>query len=575
MGDEEEFLWFTSLEMEGSPERRENIEKPVKKPKIKRPLNFIRDMEEFQNQQVENAEFCPYHDPWPNYQTMTDEQKQWYFFWRTQVREGWFPFTDFGYIYVLTFEYLNGFGWEKPEEGYEKLLALWKAYGGLDDTLFHEFQLWIFDFLWLNQLNPHLYLQQAKISNLTEEQINLLYHYYSSISPLDLPLFLLIYQYPRLKRLEELAQQNLLGEVQSILLECLRICDEKCLRTRNKGIFDLYRTEKKTTYSRFCYQNAKYISSKPSFSTEVYDHVNYDKILLFFASFLDFTLWCLADMWDLSLDSHSASLGLGLEDEITAYLEEFHPVPNFNQGNFPRFQAPLDLFHIIQSSEKEQKKVPTPKTTKKEKKTYIDPEKLDQLRQVAEELEITLDFSKFTQEMPVTTYIPKEKTVEKPAEVVLNLDFSEIDKLREESDFVRDALAVEEVEISSDVQESATFSEDAQNTETEEAQESSTIPEEQVNPEEMPSLPPVFLSLWQTYSRLHQKTLVLVAKEDWDSLDALALEEFSMIDLLVDEINSQSMEELGDTILEIPVVYPEFLEEYQDIKIILKDFTIT
>ena len=85
---------------------------------------FIKDMAKFENKVGKEAPFIPFMQYWPSYDSMTKQQKDWYFYWRSQVRKGIYLNTDLSYIFVHVYELLSGYGWTNAQDGYDQLIAL-------------------------------------------------------------------------------------------------------------------------------------------------------------------------------------------------------------------------------------------------------------------------------------------------------------------------------------------------------------------------------------------------------------------------------------------------------------------
>lgn len=113
---------------------------------------LINDMKKYADKVGYKTAFVPFVQYWPTYDKMDRQQKAWYFFWRTQVREGRYPDTDQSYIFLHIYELLSGYGWKDEKDGYAQLTALWMAYRErfprLDNYLFS----WCFDFTQLHHL---------------------------------------------------------------------------------------------------------------------------------------------------------------------------------------------------------------------------------------------------------------------------------------------------------------------------------------------------------------------------------------------------------------------------------------
>ena len=68
------------------------------------------------------AAFVPFMSYWPTYDSMNKAQQAWYFYWRSQIRQGNYIDTDLSYIFVLIYELLSGIGWQDPQEEYFSLI---------------------------------------------------------------------------------------------------------------------------------------------------------------------------------------------------------------------------------------------------------------------------------------------------------------------------------------------------------------------------------------------------------------------------------------------------------------------
>jgi len=77
----------------------------------------------------------------PNYTDFNDDQRSWYFYWRSQVRDGKFPPTDQTYINLHSFEITSLIETPDPTQAAKLLRELWSAYRsshrGLDYSLTH------------------------------------------------------------------------------------------------------------------------------------------------------------------------------------------------------------------------------------------------------------------------------------------------------------------------------------------------------------------------------------------------------------------------------------------------------
>lgn len=57
-------------------------------------------MKQFEHKEGKKAELVPFMQYYPTYSSMDKQQKEWYFYWRSQVRKGIYLDTDLSYIFV-------------------------------------------------------------------------------------------------------------------------------------------------------------------------------------------------------------------------------------------------------------------------------------------------------------------------------------------------------------------------------------------------------------------------------------------------------------------------------------------
>lgn len=59
---------------------------------------------------------------------MDEAQSRWYYFWRSEVRNGRYPPTDLSYIFIHVYECLHGIGFDSVLHAYGHLWAVWHNY---------------------------------------------------------------------------------------------------------------------------------------------------------------------------------------------------------------------------------------------------------------------------------------------------------------------------------------------------------------------------------------------------------------------------------------------------------------
>jgi len=115
---------FSDMVLQGEPEKKQAV--PARpqysastvRVSIHDPHEkFFADMKRFAQKDGKEVPFVPFMSYWPTYDSMNKGQQAWYFYWRSQVRQGNYIDTDLSYIFVLIYELLSGTGWETPQDG--------------------------------------------------------------------------------------------------------------------------------------------------------------------------------------------------------------------------------------------------------------------------------------------------------------------------------------------------------------------------------------------------------------------------------------------------------------------------
>jgi hypothetical protein len=76
----------------------------------------------------EPCEFAPFKAYWPTYANLNKNQTRWYFYWRSELRRGKFLPTDASYLFLHAYEILNLVEKPDPKEAAEYLKQLWRNY---------------------------------------------------------------------------------------------------------------------------------------------------------------------------------------------------------------------------------------------------------------------------------------------------------------------------------------------------------------------------------------------------------------------------------------------------------------
>jgi hypothetical protein len=101
----------------------------------------------------------------PNYQVMGYEQLRTYFTWRARTRSGEAKETFSSYVYLHVCELLSNVGTESPEDGLNKLTALWTECRKWEPSLDQRLPQWLMDYHICYEL-PRSFADYAKASGL-------------------------------------------------------------------------------------------------------------------------------------------------------------------------------------------------------------------------------------------------------------------------------------------------------------------------------------------------------------------------------------------------------------------------
>ena len=93
---------------------------------------------------------APYYGPFeryfPTYSAMENRQLRGYVTWRTGVRHGVFDRAPLSFKFVYVYELLMGAGVDSAEDGFQKLLELWREYRDDEPDLDRYLKLWLWDY---------------------------------------------------------------------------------------------------------------------------------------------------------------------------------------------------------------------------------------------------------------------------------------------------------------------------------------------------------------------------------------------------------------------------------------------
>ena len=220
---------------------------------------FVEEARQLEETEGDPAPFVPFMSYWPTYGVMNDSQRQWYLYWRSEVRQGRFPDTDLSYLFVHTYELINGVGWKDPQAGYNQLKQLWIHYRARNPQLDVYMQEWLLDYMLVHHLDLPLseildiasgYLP-AEIQDMEMHRI-----LQNRISDVSLNLLRRYYDYDiTLSKFYRDGGQEVLEKV---IPKVMVLVDSYLLRTRQAGIADQFIQDNVRTTERVLFRKAVY-----------------------------------------------------------------------------------------------------------------------------------------------------------------------------------------------------------------------------------------------------------------------------------------------------------------------------
>ena len=91
------------------------------------------------------AGHVPFQAYWSSYADMDKAQRDWYYFWRSEVRSGRYLPTDLSYIFIHVYECLHGIGFDTILHAYGHLWAVWHKYRQQHPRLDNYLMRWMLD----------------------------------------------------------------------------------------------------------------------------------------------------------------------------------------------------------------------------------------------------------------------------------------------------------------------------------------------------------------------------------------------------------------------------------------------
>lgn len=100
----------------------------------------------------EKCDFVQFYSYLPQYSQLTPSQKNYYFYWRSEVRRGKYPKSDYSYVYLFVYEIINLPDLVPPNTGLGLLMNIWREYRSTLPRIDLYFSMWVRDYCLLHRL---------------------------------------------------------------------------------------------------------------------------------------------------------------------------------------------------------------------------------------------------------------------------------------------------------------------------------------------------------------------------------------------------------------------------------------
>ena len=520
---------------------------------------FFRDMKKYADTVGQKTEFVPFMQYCPTYDSMNRRQRAWYFYWRTQVRNGEYPDTDLSYIFVHIYELLSGCGWKQASDGYNQLVSLWMSYRErfpkLDQYLFG----WIFDFSKLHQIDftmPEICDLQLPSQTAIRD---ILLDQYSNEQPLRLPFPLICslcdYSIMGSKFYKDGHQQLM----QEAIPRVVALADAALLKKKGRGILAIYGPNRPRKQSYYVFQSAVCLEANNRIDLSVKAYSVNTRLRNYVNQLVRYSENILR-----GLCGYRGRLrGVEVEPELASCIEsflkkEYTPKENIEKTTPRRVEVKLDFDSIatlrVQSDAVRDALEVADEGTQKELLTEFP--------------EISTMFTKLSK--PAQKFLLSLKATgwESPANTEISTFIEEINSAA--ARFIARALIVSEAGryiVEDDYRDELEYIYENM-PKSELAAQQETVAETEVHDTKLDGigLPEELKQFLEALTDIQRQTIqvVLFSDDPQEKLTQLAEKVMSMPEILIDEINDVATQFLDDILIDTFDDTPTVLEQYAD-----------
>lgn len=114
--------------------------------------NFRKAALIYYDYRTDKCDFVEFYSYMPQYSQLSSAAKNYYFYWRSEMRRGRFLKTDYSYLNLYVYEILNLPDKIEPQNGLKLLCRLWREYRTALPRIDQYFSVWIQDYCLVHRL---------------------------------------------------------------------------------------------------------------------------------------------------------------------------------------------------------------------------------------------------------------------------------------------------------------------------------------------------------------------------------------------------------------------------------------
>ncbi len=282
--------------------------------------SFVREAQKHANDMGEKARHVPFRSYWPTYEAMSQRQKEWYFYLRSQLRQGKYPKTDLSYLFVYIYEIINQVGVNDATDGFLQLCGLWSAYRSTYSILDKYLVLWVQDYI-LIYANGDFTTMMTRVPDKS-----LLTLFPDSLAGCFMENPTAGFTLDFISRFSDyrfhtgqLAKSNQGGYFLSLLPKVFQEVNQSLFQEKGKGIFGIYRPVHSNGKRRIAFQNAIYSGLVTSVCQDEIPYSDYPPLRLFFTSVVKETENRLREQAQI----RGRLRGIELEPKVLSVIQSF------------------------------------------------------------------------------------------------------------------------------------------------------------------------------------------------------------------------------------------------------------